>query len=1092
MKLWVQVHGILIFAPKMIGPSPGFQGMLLPIFHTRILTLNSPSLVWLKSWASAALSLLESNPINELTNEARNSPSQPQERLCREPGRLTGTRHSLERSEKKVIKYGMDPDSHVWISLVNVYAKCGDRVYARQVFAEMPERDVVSWTALIQGSVAEGYGIDELDFGKQLHSESLKAGYFSDLFVGSSLVDLYTKCGAMELADSVFFCMPEQNAVSWNALLSGYAEKGDSQEVLKLFCRMRQLKNVLNNYILSAVLRGCTNGGNLRQGQVLHSLALKVGCEFDEFLGCNLVYMYSKCGLATDALKVFVRIKNPDIVACSAMITCFGQQKQWQEAAHLFRLMRCIGILGNHFSFSSILSSATDMGDLQYGESIHACVWKSAFQYDLTVSNALITMYAKIGCVQDAIRVFEAIKDCDLVSWNALLSGFHDYENCNLGPRMFRQMLVEGFKPNMYTFISILRSCSSLLDVGLGKQIHAHSIKNSLHDNVFIGTALIDMYAKTRCLKDANLAFSRLPYRDLLTWTTIITGYAQTGQAENAVSLLNQMRREGVRPNGFTLASCLNSCARIATLEHGLQLHSLAFKDGHTDDCFVNSALVDMYAKCGCIEDSETVFEGLVSRDTVSWNTMICGYSQHGQGGRGLEAFRKMLDEGTMPDETTFIGVFSACSHLGLVKEGQEHFNSMIKDFDINPTIEHYACMIGILGRAGKFTEVESLIENMKIAPQAIIWETVLGACKFHGNVEYGKRAAEKLFELIPEMDSTYILLSNIFAAKGLWDDVRNVRKLMGSQQVKKKPGSSWVEVDGQVHVFTSQDSSHPKIKEIHFELEELDKKMELVGYIPQTEYVLHKMTEKEKRKHLQHHSERLALAFALIYSPPIKAIRIFKNLRICGDCHNVMKLVSGITNREIVVRDNKLFHHFKFGSCSCKDFCNAMFHEQAQLLPWQAQDKKEKRRIQLSRLWNPHKLMGEAKKGVTKAMGQVNRQMSLPSLQKIMQEFERQNEKMEFVSDGMADAIDDALEGDEEGEKIGKPDAQQVWNRCQPREPTIMQSYFNVQLVNVPSVTVATPAKAKVCQVDQQQQRGQDGGKSFLHELYLNHVYLF
>uniref|UniRef100_A0A803P2Y0 Pentatricopeptide repeat-containing protein n=1 Tax=Cannabis sativa TaxID=3483 RepID=A0A803P2Y0_CANSA len=801
----------------MIGPSPGFQGMLLPIFHTRILTLNSPSLVWLKSWASAALSLLESNPINELTNEARNSPSQPQERLCREPGRLTGTRHSLERSEKKVrkrsvkfesherlrrfsmllrtsaskgslnhgkaihgqvIKYGMDPDSHVWISLVNVYAKCGDRVYARQVFAEMPERDVVSWTALIQGSVAEGYGIDgvlllsemkkdgirpneftlatglkacslclELDFGKQLHSESLKAGYFSDLFVGSSLVDLYTKCGAMELADSVFFCMPEQNAVSWNALLSGYAEKGDSQEVLKLFCRMRQLKNVLNNYILSAVLRGCTNGGNLRQGQVLHSLALKVGCEFDEFLGCNLVYMYSKCGLATDALKVFVRIKNPDIVACSAMITCFGQQKQWQEAAHLFRLMRCIGILGNHFSFSSILSSATDMGDLQYGESIHACVWKSAFQYDLTVSNALITMYAKIGCVQDAIRVFEAIKDCDLVSWNALLSGFHDYENCNLGPRMFRQMLVE---------------------------------------------ALIDMYAKTRCLKDANLAFSRLPYRDLLTWTTIITGYAQTGQAENAVSLLNQMRREGVRPNGFTLASCLNSCARIATLEHGLQLHSLAFKDGHTDDCFVNSALVDMYAKCGCIEDSETVFEGLVSRDTVSWNTMICGYSQHGQGGRGLEAFRKMLDEGTMPDETTFIGVFSACSHLGLVKEGQEHFNSMIKDFDINPTIEHYACMIGILGRAGKFTEVESLIENMKIAPQAIIWETVLGA------------------------------------SKGLWDDVRNVRKLMGSQQVKKKPGSSWVEVDGQVHVFTSQDSSHPKIKEIHFELEELDKKMEL------------------------------------------------------------------------------------------------------------------------------------------------------------------------------------------------------------------------------------------------------------------------
>ncbi|POO00639.1 DYW domain containing protein [Trema orientale] len=981
------------FALKMICPPPGFRGLLLPIFHIHIPTWNStPSLVRLKSWSSAALSVIESNPRNDLADEARSSVSQPREGLNRVPGRLrTGTGRSSEGNENRirkrtvklcsherlrrfsvmlrtcalkgslndgkaihgqVIKYGIDPDAHLWVSLVNVYAKCGDRVIARQVLDEMPERDVVSWTALIQGFVAEGYGIDgvvlfsemkkdgirpneftlatglkacslclNLGFGKLLHSEAIKVGYFSDLFVGSLLVDLYAKCGEMELADSVLFCMPEQNAISWNALLSGYAEKGDSQEVLKLFCKMRQLEIKLSKFILSALLKGCAKAGNLRQGQVLHSLAIKIGCEFDEFLSCSLLDMYSKCGLATDALNVFMKIKNPDVVAWSALITCLGQQKQWQEAAHVFHLMRCIGIQANHFTFSSILSAATDMRDIRYGESIHACVWKSALQYNLTVSNSLITMYAKNGCMHDGIRVFEAIKDPDLVSWNALLSGFHNYENCYLGPRIFRQMLVEGFKPNMYTFISILRSCSSFLDLGLGKQIHAHTIKNSLDGIDFIGTALVDMYAKTRCLEDASLAFSRMTKRDLVTWTAIITGCAQTGQAEKAVSFFSQMLKEGVRPNEFTLASCLNACAHIATLENGRQLHSMAIKGGHMEDLFVISALVDTYAKCGPIEDAETIFEGLVSRDTVSWNTMICGYSQHGQGERALEAFRKMLDEGTMPDDVTFIGVFSACSHLGLVEEGIVHFNSMIKVFEINPTITHFACMIDILGRAGRFDEVESLIENMKIAPRAMIWEAVLGACKMHGNVEYAKRAAEKLFELKPEMDSTYILLSNIFAAKGLWDDVRHVRKFMSSQGVKKEPGSSWVVVDGQVHVFSSQDGSHPKIREIHLKLEELGQRMESVGYIPKTENMLHKITEREKVEHLQHHSERLALAFALMYSKPVKTIQIYKNLRSCGDCHDVMKLVSGITNREIVVRDSKLFHHFKAGTCSCKDF---------------------------------------------------------------------------------------------------------------------------------------------------------------------------
>lgn len=982
-----------------LGLSPGFRGLFLPIcqrtttssvqLHNKISPSVSSLLlsVRFKSCSCTALNVIDSNPNSDLVlKHTQNSEIQlhqlglnngnvpdqeivgdnvkarplvwnSKKNLIRYSGmlRTCASQGSLNEGKAvhgQVIKNGIHPDSHLWVSLVNVYSKCGDSVYARKVLGEMPERDVVSWTTLIHGFVARGSGADainlfcemkkdgtrandfslatglkasslclDLGFGQQLHAEAVKAGFFSDGFVGSALVDLYAKCGEMELANRVLFCMPEQNVVSWNALLNGYAQEGDGNQVLKLFCKMTESEMRLSKYTLSTVLKGCANVENLRVGRVVHSLVIKVGCEVDEFLGCSLVDMYSKCRMAIDAVKVFRRIKVPDVVAWSAIITCLDQQGLYQEVAWLFRSMINTGISPNQFSLSSIISAATDFGDLHFGESIHAFIWKYGYESDLPVSNALITMYMKFGCVRNGTQIFEAMTEHDLISWNALLSGAHNNEMCDLGPRVFHQMLIEGCKPNMYSFISILRSCSSLLDAGLGKQVHAHIVKTSLQDNDFVGTALIDMYAKSRFLDDAVIAFSRLSNRDIFTWTVIITGYVQTDQAEKAVACFSRMQQEGVKPNEFTLAGCLSACSRIAMLENGRQLHSMAIKAGHLGDLFVGSALVDMYAKCGCIADAEGTFEGLASRDTVSWNIMICGNSQYGQGEKALEAFTKMLDEGAIPDEITFIGVLSACSHLGLVEEGKKHFDSLSKVFQITPTIEHYACMVDILGSAGKFDEVESFIERMKLTPYAIIWETILGACKKHGNVDFGETAAGKLFELKPEMDSTYILLSNIYANKGRWDDVRKVRTLMSGQGVKKQPGCSWVEVDGQVHTFVSHDGSHPRIKEIHLKLEELGEKLTSGGYTPETENVLHDITEREKKEHLQYHSERLALAYALLSTDPVKTIRIFKNLRICGDCHDVMKLISEVTNREIIVRDIKRFHHFKNGTCSCQDF---------------------------------------------------------------------------------------------------------------------------------------------------------------------------
>lgn len=490
----------------------------------------------------------------------------------------------------------------------------------------------------------------------------------------------------------------------------------------------------------------------------------------------------------------------------------------------------------------------------------------------------------------------------------------------NQDPRTFYQMLVEGFRPNMYTFISVLRSCSSLLDIDFGKQVHAQVLKNNLDGNEYVGTALVDMYAKCSCMEESYMVFASLIGRDVFTWTVMITGYVQTDQAEKAIKFFNLMRQEGIKPNEFTVAGCLSGCSQITATESGMQLHSLAIKSGLLPDMYVSSTLVDMYAKCGCIEDAETIFKGLVIRDTVLWNTMICGFSLHGQGGKALETFQAMKDEGNLPDEVTFTGVLSACSHMELVEEGKQHFNSISSVYGMTPRDEHYACMVDILSRAGRFGEVESFVEEMKLTSNALIWAIILGACTKHRNVKFGERAAKELFELKHETDSTYILLSNIFPSKGRWEDVKKMRALMSSHGVKKEPGCSWVEINNKIHVFVSG-GVHPNIMEIHSKLEELGQKLRLVGYVPQIEHVLHNAPDEEKKEHLNHHSEKLALAFALVSNSHMRKIRIFKNLRICCDCHDFMKLVSDITDREIVVRDINRFHHFKGGSCSCQDF---------------------------------------------------------------------------------------------------------------------------------------------------------------------------
>ncbi|KAL8155555.1 pentatricopeptide repeat-containing protein At3g09040, mitochondrial-like [Apium graveolens] len=659
-----------------------------------------------------------------------------------------------------ILKCGVVLDPHVWVSLINFYAKCGFLSCGRKVLDQMPKRDVVSWTALISGYVNEGLecgrggnlfremrreGIRpnefcfssvlkgcviklDLRFGVQVHNEVIKVGFLGDGFVGPCLVDLYAKCGELVNAVEVFYSMPERNAVLWNVLLNGYTELGEITETLKLFCSVNEPEIKFNKFTLCTVLKGCVKSGDLTTGQVLHCIALKIGCESAEFLGCSLVDMYSKCGLVDDALLVFSNLKCDDTVTWSAMIDCLAQNEREYEAAELFSSMKRAGLSPNQYTVASLASVATRLGVL-YCKTIHAYVYKYGFETDNVICNAMITMYLGLGLFKDSYHVFSGMSHRDVVSWNSLLSGFNNKGTFDQGIPIFKRMLVEGYTPSTSTYISTVELCSSLADINFGRQVHAYIIKDSLSNDNNIGTALVHMYAKCSCMEDAEGIFNRLYTKDLITWTAIIAGYVENSQEEKAIECFCQMQKEGFIPNEFTISSCLKACSRIASLVNGRSLHSYAIKSGNLGDVVVASALVELYGKCGSIEEAELIFSGMESHDTVLWNTLICKYANCGQGEKALEVFINMLDKCVSPDGVTFLGILSVCRYMGLVEEGRKIFYAMSDAYGIIPSIKHYACMVDILARLGRHGEVESFIQQMNVAPDASVQKSILGVC---------------------------------------------------------------------------------------------------------------------------------------------------------------------------------------------------------------------------------------------------------------------------------------------------------------------------------------------------------------------------
>ncbi|KAF8653181.1 hypothetical protein HU200_062630 [Digitaria exilis] len=486
--------------------------------------------------------------------------------------------------------------------------------------------------------------------------------------------------------------------------------------------------------------------------------------------------------------------------------------------------------------------------------------------------------------------------------------------------------------PTPYTFSLLLTSlaCSSprcppshaAAAAGLA---HAQALKCGALAHTVVTNCLLKLYCALGLLPDARRVFDTAgaAVLDVVSWNTIVSGYGKSGDLEAArevfvrmphrsLRVFDQMMEAGFKPDAVVVVSLLKACAHLGAVEMGRWVHRFLRAEGfgrRPGNVMLETALVDMYCKCGCMEEAWQVFDGVRSHDVVLWNAMIGGLAMNGHGKRAIELFRKMLEKGFVPNESTFIVVLCACTHTGHVDEGKEVFRSM-GAHGIEPRREHYGCLADLLGRAGRMEEAESVLLDMPMEPHASQWGALMSSCLMHNNIVVGKRVGKKLIELEPD------------DVNGLWEDAKAVRQVMEERGAKKETGLSFIEWNGLVHEFRSGDTRHPQTKLIYALLEDMEQRLQLIGYVKDTSQVLMDMDDEEdKGSTLSYHSERLALAFGILNIPHDMPIRIVKNLRVCRDCHVHAKLVSKLYQREIIVRDRHRFHLFRDGVCSCNDY---------------------------------------------------------------------------------------------------------------------------------------------------------------------------
>lgn len=754
-----------------------------------------------------------------------------------------------------------------------------------------------------------------------LHGFLVVTGKIQSVFFAAKLVNHYAYLGDVSFSRYTFDHISNKDVFTCNSMVSAYVRSGCYHEAVDCFYQFLLTSGLQPDfYTFPPVLKACRN---IIDGRTVHCLVLKLGFEWDVYVATSLLHMYCRFGQAGVARKLFDDMPIKDRGSWNAMISGYCQSGNPVEALDVLHKMTIEGVNMDPVTVTSILPVCGQLDCIDGGMLIHSYVIKHGLEFELFVSNSLINMYAKYGMIEYARRVFDEMNVRDTVSWNSIIAAYEQNNYPVLAQEFFTKMHKVGIPPDSLTLLSLSSVVAQLNDHRCSRSVHGFIMRRGwLMDEVTLGNAVMDMYAKLGILGSARAVFEGLPNKDVISWNTLITGYAQNGLASEATEVYEMMVAcTEIIPNQGTWVSILPAYSHIGALRQGMKIHGRVIKDRIISDVFVGTCLIDMYGKCGRLDDALLLFYQVSRRTSIPWNAIIACHGVHGHGEKALDLFREMLDEEVKPDHVTFVSLLSAFSHSGLVSEGLWCFRMMQEECGMKPHLKHYGCMVDLFGRAGKLDMAYEFINHMPIQPDASVWGALLAACRVHGNMELGAYASKQLLEVDPENVGYYVLMSNIYANMGKWDGMSKLRSLARTRGLKKTPGWSSIVVNNKVEVFYTGNQTHPKCEEIYKELRNLTAKIKTLGYVPDYGFVLQDVEDDEKEHILTSHSERLAIAFGIISTPPKTPLHIFKNLRVCGDCHNATKFISRVTGREIIVRDSNRFHHFKNGICSCGDY---------------------------------------------------------------------------------------------------------------------------------------------------------------------------
>ncbi|KAI4351952.1 hypothetical protein L6164_006250 [Bauhinia variegata] len=614
----------------------------------------------------------------------------------------------------------------------------------------------------------------------------------------------------------------------WNLMIRDSTNNGLFTDTLKIYSSMAHSGVHGNSFTLPLVLKACANLASIQHGTHLHAHIFRIGLQNDVFVQTALIDMYSKCSHIASPRQLFDEMPDRSLVSWNAMISAYCRGSRIADALVLLKEMWVFGFEPSYSTFVSILSGFSGMNSnafLRQGLSIHCCLIKLGLEYiEVTLANSIMSMYICFSQIDGARKVFDLMHEKSIISWTTIIGGYVKVGLLVEAFDIFNQMQHQSVGIDSVVLLNLISGCIQLGDILLASSIHSLILKAGCNEEESIENLLITMYTKCGDLISARWIFDLVKEKSILSWTSMIGGYVRSGQPVEALDLFRRLQRTDIKPNAATLATVLSACADLGSLSMGQEIEEYIWLNGLELDQRVQTSLIHMYSKCGSINKAREVFERVVDKDLTVWSSMINSYAIHGMGTEAVNLFYKMqTEEGIMPDAVIFTSILLACSHSGLVEHGLKYFKSMQKDYGIEPTVEHYSCLVDLLGRVGQLDLALDIIQGMPFELQTQAWAPFLSACRIHCNFELGKLATKKLLDLSPQTSGSYVLMANLYTSLGKWKEADMMRKLINDKGMLKECGWSQVDICGSFHLFVAGDQAHFQSVNVYKALEKLN-----------------------------------------------------------------------------------------------------------------------------------------------------------------------------------------------------------------------------------------------------------------------------